>query len=129
VTVGQDLVRLELGNSPTGGDKERSTPGSKDRASGQHAPPYSDVSGKDEHLSIPAKKDSPSRLGQEKLQMDSSPSELESKGELSVLHHKHLELKNEKEQRLLSKNSISTPTLGNRGETSEYSAVPITTYQ
>ena len=96
MTVGQDLVRLELGNSPTGGDKERSTPESKERASGQHAPPHSDVSGKDEHLSIPAKKDNPSRLGQEKLQMDSSPSEVESKGE--------------------SKTSISTPTLGNREE-------------
>jgi pyruvate/2-oxoglutarate dehydrogenase complex dihydrolipoamide acyltransferase (E2) component len=97
VTVGQDLVRLELGGSPTGGDKEKA--GSEPKE--------------------PASKEQPTSSDPEPTKKQESGSKTESTLEPSSKEQKQPEPKKETPppKQTESKSSSSGPaTLGNREE-------------
>lgn len=99
VTVGQDLVRIELGGAPEGGAKEQASSAPKDAASKEQSTSSDpEPRKKDESSSAPTSEDKkPSPTPQEQPRKESPPKQTESK-------------------QSEPKSSSSAPTLGSREE-------------
>ncbi|KAH7369922.1 hypothetical protein BKA65DRAFT_8526 [Rhexocercosporidium sp. MPI-PUGE-AT-0058] len=93
VTVGQDLVRMELGGAPDGGNKEKASSEPKDAAP-KEQPTSSDPEPSKKEESKPASSSSPHQEKKPEPKKESPPKQTESK----------------------DSKSTSAPTLGNREE-------------